>query len=284
MSTLNHLLGGLFDGLLYPFRGLPPLASLSAVSLLTALGMLLVFKATSNQKRIAEVKRRIHAGLFEIRLFNDDLTSIFRAQTEILRHDLTYLRLSLVPMLWMIVPVVLVLAQLQSYYGYRALQPGDRALFKVELRDGWERNAAPGTLEGVARPAVDLETPAGLRAETPAVWIPSLQELAWRIAADHRGEFEVEVKIAGESYTKKVLVSKALLRRSPVRQLSGLRNQLLHPAEDPLPKSSPIRSITVTYADADVGVFGWRLHWLVVFFALSIVFALALRGRFKVTI
>ena len=49
--------------------------------------------------------RRLHAALFEIRLFNDDLSAIFRAQAEMLRHNLTYLRLSLVPMIWMFVPL-----------------------------------------------------------------------------------------------------------------------------------------------------------------------------------
>ena len=70
---------------------------LAVVSLATAILMLLSFKRTSNQTRLAAVKRQIHAAIFEIRLFNDDLRAIFRAQREILRHNLTYLRLSLRP-------------------------------------------------------------------------------------------------------------------------------------------------------------------------------------------
>ena len=56
------------------------------------------------------------------------------------------------------------------------------------------------------------------------------------------------------------------------------------PAEDPLPASAPIESITVDYPDAEVSLFGWGLHWIIVFFVLSIVFAFALRNRFGVTI
>ena len=66
-----------------------------------------MFRATSNQDAIAAVKRKIQAGIFEIRLFNDDLRAMFRAQVDILRHNLTYIRLSLAPMVWMIVPLVL---------------------------------------------------------------------------------------------------------------------------------------------------------------------------------
>ena len=70
------------DGLLYPFRDFPPIVGLTLVSLLTAIGLLIVFKHTSNQKALEAVKRKIHAGLFEIRLYNDDFRSIMRAQLE----------------------------------------------------------------------------------------------------------------------------------------------------------------------------------------------------------
>ena len=73
MSLLNALLRVLFDAALAPFRGLHPLVGLTVVSLLVSIGMLLVFKRTSAQDQLAAVKRRIHAGLFEIRLFNDDM-------------------------------------------------------------------------------------------------------------------------------------------------------------------------------------------------------------------
>ena len=53
--------------------------------------MLLVFKKTSNQAKLEAVKRQIHACLFEIRMFSDDLPAILRAQREILRHNLRYI-------------------------------------------------------------------------------------------------------------------------------------------------------------------------------------------------
>jgi hypothetical protein len=31
-------------------------------------------------------------------------------------------------------------------------------------------------------------------------------------------------------------------------------------------------------------VFGWELHWMIVYFALSMIFAFALRKRFNVTL
>ena len=118
MSFINALLRPLFDTLLYPFRDLPPIVGITVVSLVTAIGLLIVFKHTSNQKALEDVKRHIHAGLFEIRLFNDDFRAIMRAQGDILRHNLRYMRYSMVPMVWTLPPLVLIIAQLQFHYGY----------------------------------------------------------------------------------------------------------------------------------------------------------------------
>ena len=75
-------------------------------------------------------------GLFEIRLFNDDLRAILRAQSEILRTNLTYLKLSLWPMVWILPPLVLVMVQLQFHYGYSGLEIDDPVLLEVDFKEG----------------------------------------------------------------------------------------------------------------------------------------------------
>ncbi len=284
MSAVNALLRPAFDFLLSPFRSLPPIVGLLIVSLAAAVGMLFIFKATSNQKKLEAVKRQIHACLFEIRLFNDDLPAILRSQMEILRHNLTYLRLSAVPMLWMIVPFVFVIAQLQFHYGYRGLAPGQDFIVKVQLKDGWETGAALAPSQVSTRPAASLQAPPGLKVETPAVWIPSQRELAWRLRAEQWGDYDLALGLGGQQYSKTVQVSRGVRRRSPVRLERGLVNELLYPAEDPLPKGSPIAAITLGYPEGSVSVFGWGINWLVLFFVLSALFAFALRGRFGVTL
>jgi len=276
MSYLNAVLRALFDAGLYPFRGMHPLVGLLLVSLPVSIGMLVIFKLTSDQDRLAGVKRNIHACLFEIRLFNDDMRAIFRAQMEILRHNMTYLRLSLPPMIWVIVPLFFVIAQMQFHYGYAGLTPGQTALVKVELKDG----EAPSS----GKPAIDLEVPPGIRLETPGVWIPTENEMVWRITAETPGDYELRVRIGSGTESKSLSVSDAVVRLSPTRLEPTLLNQLLYPAEPPLPSGSPLRSIAVTYPDRSVGLFGLEGHWLIAFFVLMMVLALALRGWLGVTI
>jgi uncharacterized membrane protein (DUF106 family) len=278
MSFVNAVLRPVFELALAPFRGLPPIIGLVIVSLLTSVAMLLIFKRTSNQNGIAAVKRRIHAGLFEIRLFNDDLGAILRAQIEILRHNLTYLRLSAVPMLWTLPPLVLVIAQLQFHYGYQGLEVGKPALLKVELQAAED----DASWQDAPRPSLSLQAPAGIEVETPGVWIPSIPEMDWRIRPESPGDYTVDVVLDGQSYSKSVTVSDDVVLRSPSRLARGFWNQLLYPAEEALPSESPIRSVTIGYPDSSVSVFGWSLHWMIVYFVLAIVFAFALRNVFKV--
>jgi len=271
MSVVNAGLTKATDVLFAPFSTLHPMVGLTVASLATAAAMLVVFKRTSNQARLAAVKRLIHAALFEIRLFNDDLVAIMRAQVEILRHNATYLRLSLVPMLWVIVPLVLVIAQLQFLYGYAPLQPGERALLKVQLR-------------GDSSDDVSLEAPAGLQPDTPAVRLPGAKEVVWRLRPTQAGEYDVRVRVGSESYAKRIHVAGGVVRRSPVRLEGSLVNQLLYPSEPPLPDNAPVTAITVAYREQDLDVYGLSLNWMVWYFALSLIFAFALRKPFGVTI
>jgi uncharacterized membrane protein (DUF106 family) len=280
MSFVNAVLRPLFDGLLWPFRELPPWVGLTVVSLVTAVAALLVFKATSRQDSIAAVKRKIHACLFEMRLFNDDFRAILRAQGEILRHNVRYVSLSLVPMLWMIVPLMLAFAQMQFHYGYRGLAPGEPALLEVELREA----AADAARASATRPDASLELPAGLTEETSALWMPAAGRIAWRISAVSPGDYEAIIHLDGETYTKSVRSSDAVVRRSPIRVSAGFVDQLLYPAEPPLSSDGPVAAITVAYPEAEVSLLGVGMPWWLAWLILITVFALALRNRMGVQI
>jgi hypothetical protein len=278
LAILDRLAGWFFEWLIEPVRGLPPLASLAVVSLLVAVFVLWVFRLTSDQERMRQAKGRMQAGMFEIRLFNDDPGLILRSLVDIQRHNLVYLRLSLVPLLWMIVPLILAFSQLQSIYGYRAFRPGETFLLAMQLRE--EPRAGD---RDASRPEVQLRVPPGLVVETPDLWIPALGEIAWRIRAEQPGRYPVEVRLGNEVAAKEVRVTGDLARLAPVRPQPSFGAQLRYPVEPPLPASGRIRGIRVNYAAADIPVLGRRLPWMVAFFLLGLAFALLLRNRFRVT-
>jgi hypothetical protein len=59
---------------------------------------------------------------------------------------------------------------------------------------------------------------------------------------------------------------------------------LLNPGEMPIAKDSSVKQIKIDYPSRSIEIFGWNLHWLIVFFVLSIVFGFAFKGLFKVEV
>ena len=115
------------------------------------------------------------------------------------------------------------------------------------------------------------------------MWLPAAKEVVWRVRPAEPGRYDVRVKVGSETYTKSMQVAGGVVRRSPVR-VSTLIDQVLYPSEPPLPGNGPVSAITVAYPEQDVGIFGWTLNWMIVYVALSLIFAFALRKPFGVTI
>jgi hypothetical protein len=273
MRAVNVLVATLVDGLLWPFQAWPPIVGLTVASLLAALLLLAAFKATSNQRAVAAVKRKIQAGLFELRLFQDDPYTVLRVVGDLFRQQAVYLRYALVPLLWIAIPLTLVCAQLQAHYGYEGLRPGESALLKVRLKDAG------------ARPSLAIDAPDGLRVGTPFVWAPALREAACRIEATRDGDYELRVALNGTAVTKGVRATPLIVPRAAVRpSAASWWEQVLYPAEAPLPADSAIEAIEISYPDRAFQVLGVPLHWIIVFLALSTAFAFACRSAFDVVI
>ena len=276
---MNRVATWAFDAAFALLGVMPPLVSLVLVSLATAVAMLFVVARTSDQPRMAATKRAMHAGLFEIRLFNDDLAAMLRAVGELLRQNARYLRLSLVPLLWMAIPLVIIIAQLQAFYGYAGLAPGETVLLKAEVM-----RPAGAAAPGGAMAAPVLEAPPEIRVETGAVQLAGSNEVLWRIVPLSTGDFTVTLRTGEHSSTKTVHVSDAVARRSPLRVAHGLVNLLLYPSEPPLEASGPVSAISLAYREAGMDMPGFRVHWLIVFMVVSMAGAFALAKRFGVTL
>ena len=271
MTALNLFLVRVADAVLEPVAGLPPLAVLLALALATALAVLGVMKAVSNQAQMAAAKRRIHADLLEMRLYSDDVRALLRAQGALLRHNGAYMWLSMVPVIITALPLTLAIAQMQSWYGYSGLPMGQPALVTVDVH-----GAAP-----VSPPTLDASA---MIVDGPAMYFPSLHQVVWRVVPRTTGAQLLRVAIDGAAVEKTLHVGDGVARRSPSRESAGFLTQLLYPSEPPLPADGAVAAIRVDYPERAVPVFGYELHWLIVYVAASFAFVLALRGPLGVVI
>ena len=282
MWIINSIFGVTIDLALFPFREMSPMIGLTCFSFAAGVGMLYVFKWTSDQEGLEDVKRKIHAGIFEIRLFSDDIRAIFTAQRDIFRYNFVYLRLALAPLLWMIIPFVLMVAQLQLHYGYEGLIVGEPVIVKVAMSGERAVGNGLGTEGDVGSSVVELEVPEGLRLETPRLTIRSLNQAEWRLVADEPGSYELGIRVGDQVYSKSVEVSSQVVKRSPIRTDRFL-DQLLYPGEPGFPSGAAVSAIEVLYPEREVNFFGWDTHWLVPFIIITIILSFVLKKPLRVT-
>jgi len=275
MQLLNAFTGKIFEILFFPFRGLDPWFGMVFISLLTGLLMLFIYSRTSNQAGIKAVKDRIKAHLLEIRLYQDSLPIQLKAQGRIVLANFKYIAYSAKPMLVMILPLFLILAQLNLWFGSQSLQPGEVVLLKVKLEAG--RNPMDVV--------ITWEQASGFSMETPPLRLEEEREIDWRLRAMGKGSHHLNFRLNDQLFTKTIAVDQG--RLSPVSPLKIRRNilkELLHPGEKPFPPELPVTSVEITYPGLRLKAFGIRLHWLVAYFLLSIVFGFVLKRPFKVEI
>jgi hypothetical protein len=275
MWTVNTVLGKLFDLIFLPFRSLNPWAGMVFISLLTGLLMLFIYRLTSNQVGIREVKNRIKAHLLELRLYKDNMGVTMSAQGRILRANLKYIVLNFKPLLVMIVPLVLILAQLNLWFGSEPLRAGHSVVLKAKLA----LPAVPSNLD------IELEAPPQITVETPALRIDELGEVDWRIRAESAGTFDLTIKAGERSALKTVVVGgRALQKVSPLKVRTGFLDELLYPGEKPLSGEHPVRSVELAYPAQRLNLLGLRVHWLIAYLGLSIIFGFALKRPLGVEI
>jgi uncharacterized membrane protein (DUF106 family) len=275
MHIVNLVIGGIVDTILLPFRDLSPWFGLTAVSLLTALLMLEVYKLTSNQPAIRRAKDLIKAHLLEMRLYKDNMRASWGAQAGILKANLAYMAANLKPLAVMIVPLVLILARLSLWYDRAPLEPGQETLVKAGLAE----TADPMGLD------LRLETPPTVEISAPVVRIADEHEVVWRIKALAAGQGRLTLRAGDRTIEKTVAVGgRKTARVSALASRGSFLERVLYPGEPPLPDGTPVRSIEILYPARRLAAFGLGVHWLVAYLVLSIAFGFALKGAFKVEI
>jgi hypothetical protein len=271
--VFSQIVTKIFDVLVAPF-GDHRMLALSVISLLTGVAMIFIFKAVSNQRRIRESRDKFKAYILEMRIYQDDIVLIHKALFKALATNLTYLRVSLVPILVLVAFVFVIFVQLDARYGRRSLQPDDKALLTVSLKDGLDPAEVP----------FELEPGEGLAVDSRPVRSASAGNIYWRIKATEPGSHRLGVTVYDKTYDLPVVaeVSNAPIGHS--RSAGSILDPLLHPSLPKIPKDSPIKAVRLRYPGADYSLFFWRTHWLVVFIVFSFAGALIPKFIFKIEI
>lgn len=278
MDVFNLALTRFFDALLWPF-GRWPVGGLVVLSALAGVLMLLIFKATSNQTRIRRSRDLINAHLLAMRLFRDDAQVLLASQRQVLRANLGYLRWALLPLIFIMPPVVLMMAQLELRYGAAPLPPHESAVVKAVFEG---TPPADATLTAPGAHDIRIQAPPVV-VETPPLHIAYEGEVDWRVKGQIPGRYELKMTAGGHTYTKELVVGNddRAERVSGVKAAS-LWTRLLHPGEKG--PGAGVKKIEILYPRRENRIFGLAVSWVLTFFVVSLVAAFAFKGIIKAEI
>ncbi len=271
---LNLILSRIFE-ILMAWIAQWPLVALIVWSAGTGIVMAILFRFTSNQKGLGRAADRSRAELLAINLFQDDLGGVFRSLVRMLLHSAARIGYSIPPVLVIIVPLILLLAQLASWYEWRPLIPGESVVIELQIdRNHWNQGQH-----------AQLTPPPGVTVEAGPLRDVGQLIVFWRLRPNPRSESGLQVgqlqwDVAGEKVEKSLAISSASRRLIPVsarRAGSAWWDQILNPQERGFSNDSPVRGIEIHYPHRATPVLGWELPWWLTFLIVSMIAALAVK-------
>ncbi|MFO7891074.1 MAG: hypothetical protein R6V04_12140 [bacterium] len=272
INIINTFLNTLFDILLFPFKNLNAFWAILFVSSLTGIVMLFIFKKVSNQKKIHQVKNKIKAYLLELRLYNDDISLSLFAAVRLFTANLSYFVQVIRPLIVLFIPVSLILIQIGSRYGNRPLKIQEQAIVSVTVK------------ENIPLQKISLSDSGGISIETDPVRIPAQNKIYWRIKGVKKGIWHVHCIYDTIKITKRIVIDTHSKLIAGSRKNKYSISAFLNPGEKTLPDNQFLKEITVHYPYKPVEFAGLHIHWLVLFFILSIAFGFAFKGFLGVEI
>jgi len=270
VNVLTNAFGRFF---LAPIAVLPGWLSNTIISVVIGAFLLVIFKYTSNQDAIGKIRDDIKAHMLALKLFKDSISVTLHAEVRVFRGALLLLFHAIVPMLVMILPVSLLLAQMSLWYQSRPLLPGEVAVITVKLNSNVEGNW----------PTVNIEPTPIAEVTIGPVRIFSKREICWEIKALENGKHHITLDINQRQIEKELAIGDDFMRVSSTRPDWNWANILMHPAEEPFAPDSIVQSVTIDYPKRLSKTSGadW---WLIYFFIASMVSALILKPFMKVRI
>jgi len=251
----------------------PGWLSITVISAVMGVILLILWKYTSNQDAIGRVKDNIKANLLAMRLFKDSISVTLKAQGRVFKGAVGLLFHAIRPLLVVIVPICLIMAQMALWYQARPLLPGEEALVVMQLNG--DVDSAWPDVRIASMPAADVTI------DQTRAFIE--RQIYWKIKARGIGLDNIVFQVAGRQVEKELAIGKGFMRVSLQRPGWHLSDVLLHPSEKPFEPDSVVQSISIKYPDrlSRTSGTGW---WLIYFFIASMVFAFIFKPFLNVKI
>jgi hypothetical protein len=283
IHTINNLLTGIFDIILYPFSFISPFWGILFLSIVMAFVVLYIYKWISSPRAVKSAKDKIKADILAIRIYKDLWKVILGSFFKSLGHTFQYFGLNLLPLL-IIIPILFpVFVQMDIRYGMKPFQVGDEFIIKAAF------SGDPNELE-VELLASDNFTPRmkpvfinayRVYEESGEKKYP-IKEVNWKVEATRAGTAKIRIKAGDKVYEKQLVIGDFPGALSNKKMNQSSLEHFIYPAEELLPNPGELVNIYIQYPGGEVTFAGLTTHWLVFNIILVVIIVLALKNRFDI--
>lgn len=238
------------------FHLLPSFWTIFFLSFLITLGTTLIYKYTTDQKRMRQLKEESKKFQEKLRAARNEPEKMMKIQSQAMKVNLELMKHSLKPTLYTFIPIIIIFWLLSSSIAYQNIAPQEEFTITAVFAEGITGNA---TLSFV--PGVTLLSNATQQVQDGRA--------AWNVKAD-AGTYKAALSFAGASVEKQFLISSENEYLPPVQTFKG-------PVEKIVIGNKPTRPFGESFA-----IFGWHPGWLATYIILSILFSLGLRKLLNV--
>lgn len=224
------------------------------LSIVAGILLLIVYGKISNQGAIKRVKKSIAAGIYESVLFRNDLRVSLKAQAGMFWGGMKYFGLAVPPILILMIPTLIILAQLNLRYGYRSLNANEPAIVSIEVAND------------TALFETQLQNSEQLKA-TPPLRNLDDRTISWRINGTPT---ELEINI-GSGTLRQSVYSSGYVNKIPAEIYVSPWWQFFYPGGSiPADLKDVVKRVSISYPEQDLKLLGMSFHWLVIFAIVSI--------------
>ena len=249
-SFLNPALDFAFGWLLK----LPPFFALLILSLLISLIIVLIYKYTTNQQLMKQLKEEIKGYQKQMKELRQHPEKALDVQKKAMQANMKYMGHSMKATLITFIPIIIIFGWMNSHLAFEPIMPGQEFSVAVNLAKG-----ETATIEAIAPDGIELTGNSTREAENG--------QALFTMEAKKSGEYLLEFKADDQSYTKELIVT----------------NERAYSPQAQLFRNLPVKSIAINYQPTKIINLGFlRLGWLWSYILFSIVFSMVLRKIMKI--
>lgn len=268
-AALGGAIERVFDPVLGPLFLLPPWLSILVISFLVSLLVTVVYKLTTNQVLMRELKQEMKELNSEMKELRSHPEKMMEVQRRFMQTNMKYMSHSMKSTLYTIVPILLIFSWLNANLAFLPLHPDIPFDVTATVKAGTQGPVALAVL-----PAEGLEVLTGSQQDVvqkPRTGLfGGTDSIAkWSLKGTAEGVYTLEfVTVDGKTEQAEVLITSGRDYRQPlVRGSSGIIQSIAIGNEKLMPLT----------------LFGIRLSWLWTYILFSVGFSMGLRRIMKLS-